>query len=216
MGCTRYGRILRQIRARRREVMQDMAKVLGVAPSFLSAVENGKERIPEDWAHKIANHYVLSDEELKKLEQANVNDDKNKLGKYVYNERVKAGLTRNALALKAGISHTEIKRIEEGQRKSPSCSHLKAIANALMVPIYEIYQVAGIMTEDMSLVDKAFPSLTTAKQRDTLIKIARLIATNADRLTDNDLDELAMQVDMFLLYVTDRKKEVNHKFLKAD
>lgn len=207
MGCTRYGRILRQIRARRREVMQDMAKVLGVAPSFLSAVENGKERIPEDWAHKIANHYGLSDEELKKLEQANVNDDKNKLGKYVYNERIKAGLTRNALALKAGISHTEIKRIEEGQRKSPSCSHLKAIANALMVPLYEIYQVSGIMTEDMSLVDKAFPSLTTAKQRDTLIKIARLIATNADWLTDNDLDELAMQVDMFLLYVMDRKKE---------
>ena len=196
--------------------MQDMAKVLGVAPSFLSAVENGKERIPEDWAHKIANHYGLSDEELKKLEQANVNDDKNKLGKYVYNERVKAGLTRNALALKAGISHTEIKRIEEGQRKSPSCSHLKAIApscshlkaiaNALMVPLYEIYQVAGIMTEDMSLVDKAFPSLTTAKQRDTLIKIARLIATNEDLLTDNDLDELVMQVDMFLLYVMDRKK----------
>lgn len=206
MGCTRYGRILRQIRAQRREVMQDMAKVLGVAPSFLSAVKNGKERIPEDWAHKIANHYGLSDEELKKLEQANVNDDKNKLGKYVYNERVKAGLTRNALALKAGISHTEIKRIEEGQRKSPSCSHLKAIANALMVPLYEIYQVAGIMTEDMSLVDKAFPSLTTAKQRDTLIKIARLIATNEDRLTDNDLDELVMQVDMFLLYVMDRKK----------
>lgn len=216
MGCTRYGRILRQIRARRREVMLDMAKVLGVAPSFLSAVENGKERIPEDWAHKIANHYGLSNEELKKLEQANVNDDKNRLGKYIYNERVKAGLTRNALARKAGISHTEIKRIEDGQRKNPSYSHLKAIANALMVPLYEIYQVAGIMTEDMSLVDKAFPSLTTAKQRDTLVKIARLIATNADRLTDNDLDELAMQVDMFLLYVMDRKKEVNHKFLKAN
>lgn len=211
MGCTRYGRILRQIRARHREVMRDMAKVLNVPPSFLSSVENGKESVPEGWTERIADNYNLSDMEIKALEMAKKGIIGNNLGDYICNARERAGLTRNALALQAGISYTEIRRIEEGKRKSPSCSNLFAIANVLKVSPYEMYQAAGILTEDKTFVAKAFPALTTEKQRKTIIEIARMITANEDSLTDADLDELVMQVDMFLLYVADRNKRESKK-----
>lgn len=206
MGCTRYGRILRQIRARHGEVMRDMAKVLNVPSSFLSSVENGKESVPEGWTKKIADHYNLGDMEIRALEMAKRGIIGNRLSDYICNARERAGLTRNALALQAGISYTEIKRIEEGKRKSPSCSNLFAIANVLKVSPYEMYQTAGILTENKTFVAKAFPALTTEKQRKTIIEIARMITANEDNLTDADLDELVMQVDMFLLYVADRNK----------
>lgn len=211
MGCTRYGRVLRHIRARHKEVMLDMAKVLDVTPSFLSSVENGKEKVPEEWTEKIADHYHLNDMEIKALEMAKKGVIGNKLGDYICNARERAGLTRNALALQAGISYTEIRRIEEGKRRSPSCSNLFAIANVLKVSPYEMYQAAGILTEDKTFVAKAFPALTTEKQRKTIIEIARMITANEDSLTDADLDELVMQVDMFLLYVADRNKRESKK-----
>ena len=216
MGCTRYGRVLRHIRARRKEVMRDMAKVLDVTPSFLSSVENGKEKVPEKWTEKIADHYNLNDMEINALKLAENGIIGNRLGDYICSARERAGLTRNALALQAGISYTEIRRIEEGKRKSPSCSHLFAIANVLKVSPYEMYQAAGVLTEDKTFVAKAFPALTTEKQRKTIIEIARMITANEDSLTDADLDELIMQVDMFLLYVADRNKRESKELSKQN
>ena len=41
------------------EILFDMAEKLEVSPSFLSAVENGKKRMPSDWNERISILYDL-------------------------------------------------------------------------------------------------------------------------------------------------------------
>ena len=52
------------------------------------------------------------------------------LGEYIRNRRLDIGMSRNLLASKAGISHTEVHRIETGDRKQPSLKVLCALADA--------------------------------------------------------------------------------------
>lgn len=70
MTYTRFGEFVRILRIRRHEVMGDMAKKLGVKSSFLSAVENGKKNVPEDWVEKLVAGYALSVEMKRTLERA--------------------------------------------------------------------------------------------------------------------------------------------------
>ena len=53
------------------------------------------------------------------------------LSSYLKSQREAKGLSVRSLAEKAGISHTEIMRIEDGTRKQPSPLKLRAIADAL-------------------------------------------------------------------------------------
>lgn len=52
------------------ELLLDMASKLHVSPAFLSGVENGKRKIPEDWLTKIAGLYGLSDEQSAKMKES--------------------------------------------------------------------------------------------------------------------------------------------------
>mgnify|MGYP004457498563 FL=1 len=65
-----YGILIKDIRLAHDENMGDMAKWLGVSLPFVSAVENGKKKIPDDWEEKIAAHYQLSLAERKELKEA--------------------------------------------------------------------------------------------------------------------------------------------------
>ena len=49
MGYTRFGEMLRVLRVKNHEVMGDLARMLGVSTSFLSAVECGKKNVPDSW-----------------------------------------------------------------------------------------------------------------------------------------------------------------------
>lgn len=67
---TEFGKRLRIIRMENGDLLKDMAALLGVASSFLSAVEVGRKNVPPQWVGIIANHYELdskSREELRKL-----------------------------------------------------------------------------------------------------------------------------------------------------
>ena len=66
---TDFGKKMRVIRINCGEVMYDMAQKLGVTSSYLSAVENGKRKIPHDWVEKIGVLYNLSDEQKKELKE---------------------------------------------------------------------------------------------------------------------------------------------------
>lgn len=143
--------------------------------------------------------------------KAAAEENGNKLAKYIYKKRLESGLTRNALAKKTGISHTEIKRIEEGKRKAPSCSHLKLIADVLGISIYEMLETAGILNENESPARETFPYLKTKKQQEIIAEIAKMIEENQDYLTDNDLDKLVEQVNMFLIAKTLKKDYINRR-----
>ena len=67
---TQFGIFLRKLRLDSNEIMKEMAIKLDVSSSFLSAVENGKKKIPESWYKKIVNLYNLNKEKQDKLIQA--------------------------------------------------------------------------------------------------------------------------------------------------
>ncbi len=67
---TRFGEELRILRTRRHQTQKDMADVLGVTKSFLSAVETGKNAIPGSWIDILCDHYHLKPYPKQILEDA--------------------------------------------------------------------------------------------------------------------------------------------------
>ena len=124
------------------------------------------------------------------------------LGEFIKTRRTELGMSRNQLGIKAGISHTEVHRIETGERRQPSLKVLCALADALGVPQEDFLRTAGYApSEDATAIEKAFPSLTTDKQRETVGKIVDGLSRNS-QLKDEDLDDLYRQVEMFLEYAS--------------
>ena len=122
------------------------------------------------------------------------------LGEFIAKRREELDLTRNALAVSSGISHTEIKRIETGDRKQPSLKVLESLSSALSVPKEDLMKLAGyIPADDVSAVERAFPGLKTEKQRQTVETIVDGLARNS-YLADEDLDELCKQLDRIVAY----------------
>ena len=75
------------------------------------------------------------------------------LGAFIKEKREFRDFSIRKLAELADISHTEIKRIEDGVRKQPSPQVLRSIATALNVSYEEIMAVAGyIDTPQKSVV----------------------------------------------------------------
>ena len=66
---TKFGKMLRTIRLERDELLRDMADKLGVTVAYLSAVENGKRKVPDEWISRIGDLYGLSDAETAKLQK---------------------------------------------------------------------------------------------------------------------------------------------------
>ena len=66
---TRFGKALRAIRREREELLRDMAEKLGVTVAYLSAVENGKRKIPDEWIQHLISLYELDDKEAEHLQK---------------------------------------------------------------------------------------------------------------------------------------------------
>lgn len=60
---TNLGKFLRKLRIDHGEILKDMADKLNVTVSFLSAVENGKKRMPSGWNEQICNLYSLTEQQ---------------------------------------------------------------------------------------------------------------------------------------------------------
>ena len=71
----------------------------------------------------------------------------NELGTYIKEKRTEKGLSIRRLAELAAISHTEVKRIEDGLRKQTSPQVLRSIASALGVPYEDLMAAAGYIDE---------------------------------------------------------------------
>ncbi len=57
---TSIGKFLRKLRIDHGEILKDRADKLDVSVAFLSAVENGKKKMPATWNKKICDLYQLS------------------------------------------------------------------------------------------------------------------------------------------------------------
>lgn len=130
------------------------------------------------------------------------------LGEYIMERRKALNMSRNELAVKVGISHTEIHRIEKGERKEPSIRILNSIAEALDIPAERLFEFNGFVPRgDSASLSSLYPSITTEKQKETIEKIIDGLSRNSD-LEDESLDDLYNQVEMFLDYA---KKKRNSK-----
>ena len=67
MAYTSFGEFLRILRIKNHEVMGDLAIVLNVKVPFLSAVENGKKNVPDEWIDKFVSHYNLDEDEKNEM-----------------------------------------------------------------------------------------------------------------------------------------------------
>ena len=67
---TAFGKFLRNLRMDNGELLKTMAEKLKVTSSFLSAVENGKKNIPEDWVSRISVLYSLPADKQVELQNA--------------------------------------------------------------------------------------------------------------------------------------------------
>lgn len=70
------------------------------------------------------------------------------LGQMIKDKREAAGLSQKKLGTACGLSDSEIMKIENGQRKTPSWRNLCRIAQALEFHPFEILLEAGYITEN--------------------------------------------------------------------
>ncbi|MBR4145985.1 MAG: helix-turn-helix domain-containing protein [Lachnospiraceae bacterium] len=73
---TRIGDFLRNLRMNRRQLLKDMAELLGVSSAFLSAVENGKKIVPDSWYSILEKKYDLSENDMDRLREAAMESQK--------------------------------------------------------------------------------------------------------------------------------------------
>lgn len=65
---TAFGKFCRKLRIDDGELLLDMAGKLGVSTAFLSKVENGRRKPPEEWEEKIIQLYNLHGEKKSEFE----------------------------------------------------------------------------------------------------------------------------------------------------
>ncbi|HDR6289153.1 TPA: helix-turn-helix transcriptional regulator [Bacillus cereus] len=67
---TPFGKFCRKLRIDRNELSADMARKLDITASYLSAIENRKQNIPNNLLNKITEVYSLDEGEHNKLKLA--------------------------------------------------------------------------------------------------------------------------------------------------
>ena len=110
------------------------------------------------------------------------------IGDFIKERRLSKDWSKRTLAEKAGISHSEVHRIENGERENPSIKMLLAISEALSVPKEEMLRIAGYADNEgeVPLIEKVFPDLKTEnnkKQRSWLSMVLLVVAGRMKTLT---------------------------------
>lgn len=63
-----FGKFCRKLRIDRSERLYDMAKNLGVSSAFLSKVENGQKKPPQEWRDRFIQEYELNKEQIEEFD----------------------------------------------------------------------------------------------------------------------------------------------------
>lgn len=72
-----FGKFTRKLRIDCGQLLKDMADILEVTTSYLSAAEVGKRTPPQEWENIIAENYNLNSNDREKLSEAIYNSQKN-------------------------------------------------------------------------------------------------------------------------------------------
>ena len=97
---------------------------------------------------------------------------------FIKEHREKLNISMRKLSELSNVSTTEIRRLENGQRKNPSPPLLKSIANALHVRYEDVLEAAGYLDAKSEL-----PVIST-------------IISNLQYLTDDELEKIRTTIDI--------------------
>lgn len=86
-------------------------------------------------------------------------------GTYLRQLREQKKISINQLADVAGISNSQISRIENGLRGVPKPATIRKIADALAVPYEELMGKAGYLEQEFSVAERAVPEWATSKDK---------------------------------------------------
>lgn len=67
---TKLGKYLKRLRLDHNEILLSMSKRIGISPAYLSAIENGKRKVPEGFTAKIYKEYSLDESQYQELNAA--------------------------------------------------------------------------------------------------------------------------------------------------
>lgn len=127
------------------------------------------------------------------------------LGGFIKEKREALGYSRNKLAELTGISHTELRRIEIGDRTHPSATHLNKIADALHLPHSVLLVKAGYMAPgDVKVSEISLPDNFTEKQQEAVAKLIHGLARSSE-WQDTDIDKLNEHIEMFFNYAKSQR-----------
>lgn len=168
---------IRNIRKAAGLTQADLADKIGINRATLSKYESGDIEPSISMLVKISNALDVSINEL-----CNFNNTVNtsSIGERIKEARRQAGLTQKKLGELCGIAEPTIRRYELG-KLNPKIETLQKIADALDVPVNELY--------DISTQPKSAPTLTKKDERDIardLEKIMEQLDASGDLMFDGD------------------------------
>lgn len=94
------------------------------------------------------------------------------VGKLITDAREKKGISKNQLAELCGVSHTEIARIESGEREVPNPKTLRKISKYIDVNFNELMYASGLGLQigpDSLLLKEFYSSIKGPKVKETLV-----------------------------------------------
>ncbi|CCY88974.1 helix-turn-helix domain protein [Mycoplasma sp. CAG:956] len=139
------------------------------------------------------------------------------VGQMIAEAREKAGLSKNQLGELAGVSHTEISRIESGEREIPNPKTLRKISKHIGVNYNDLMYAAGLgmqVTPLNPFLKRYYSTLKGAELDEALINTLgsidnwnALVKSLKKRLDDNDI--LENEKEVVLQTIEDTEYQIN-------
>lgn len=166
------GQILRKIRTERNLSCQNMAKTIGICSETYSNYENDQNVPSATVVNRIADAYNLDINELmeciRRTESGKTaSGHTTEFGKALRKARLSTGMTQFELALKTGISTTNIGKYERGTT-TPPIDKIRKIAKACQVSEDDLCRYIRRKTERKSELLENFEALSPEGQKKLL------------------------------------------------
>lgn len=147
------GQVIFTLRRSRQLSLTELAEKSGVTSREIAMLEQGQRVSPKlSTLEKLAKGFGMKTSRLVEMMEGqshlSVEEKRNamQIGERIKAARKKAGLTQKQLGEKMGISYQAVAQWENDLR-NPKIETLRAIANALGVPVSDLISVEGYLNE---------------------------------------------------------------------
>ncbi len=151
-----------------------------------------------------------------------MNEDKKTVGQLITEGREKAGLSKNQLGELAKVSHTEIARIESGEREIPNPKTLRKISKFIGVNYNDLMYASGLGAQVSPLNPYLIEHYTKLKGEDlkmaldsieSNIKNNEIVITSLKKSVEESKDEEKKEVLLDTIEDLEYQNETNKHIL---